>query len=149
MKREVVNPAEVDMVVRDGVAGPNEVVNPLTDDGSTALDIQQKSALRSRKSSLSEIPADVKVADSTLGTMEAMQLEQKRDAIDALIRQRDALKKVEERAAQVVAQGLEQLGPRQAREAEAEALVEPQLASVQTRSAQDQGQQDHSHQSRF
>ena len=88
---KVVNPAEVDMVVRDGVAGPNEVVNPLTDDGSTALDIKKKSRLRSRKS-LSEIPADEEVVKGTLGTMKGMQLEQKRDAIDALIRQRDALK---------------------------------------------------------
>ena len=90
---KVVNPAEVDMVVRDGVAGPNEVVNPLTEDGSTALDIKKKSRLRSRKSSLLEIPADEEVVKGTLGTMKGMQLEQKRDAIDALIRQRDALEK--------------------------------------------------------
>ena len=89
---KVVNPAEVDMVVRDGVAGPNEVVNPLTEDGSTALDIKKKSRLRSRKS-LSEIPEDEEVVKGTLGTMKGMQLEQKRDAIDALIRQRDALEK--------------------------------------------------------
>ena len=71
-----------------------EVVNPLTEGGSTALEIKNKSTLRSHRSnSVSERPADAKVAKCTLDTMEAMQLEQKRDAIDALIRQRDALKK--------------------------------------------------------
>ena len=59
-----------------------EVVNPLTEDGSTALAIKKKSGLRSRKSSLSETPADVKIAKSTLGTMEAMRLDQQRDAIE-------------------------------------------------------------------
>ena len=58
---KVVNQAEVDMVVRDGVAGPREVVNPLTEDSSTALEIKKKSALRSRKSSLPEIPEDAEV----------------------------------------------------------------------------------------
>ena len=63
-----------------------EVVNPLTEGGSTALEIKNKSTLRSQCSnSVSERPADAKVAECTLDTMEAMQLEQKRDAIDALI----------------------------------------------------------------
>ena len=70
-------------MVNDRVAGPREVVSPLNEDNSTALEM---------KKSLSEIPADEKVAKGTLGTLKAMQLEQTRDAIDALIRQRDALR---------------------------------------------------------
>ena len=102
MKREavnpihekVVNPADVDIVVRDGVArtrkshGATELTAKPADAG---LETKKKSRLRSRKS-LSEIPEDEEVVKGMLGTMEAMQLEQKRDTIDALIRQREALK---------------------------------------------------------
>ena len=103
MKREavnpihenVVNPADVDIVVRDGVARTrksHDATELTAKPADAGLETKKKSRLRSRKS-LSEMPEDEVVVKGMLGTMEAMQLEQKRDAIDALMRQRDALKK--------------------------------------------------------
>ena len=77
-KREVVNPI-ADLVVRDDVARTR----------------------KSRSQSLSEVRADLKVRDGTRDTLEAMELEQKRDGINALIRQRDALRKEDPKASSV------------------------------------------------